>query len=112
LRDYFEEMAFLGEVLTSTDTVSLSVPKALPHSVEVQGMENGAEWRKRVNLSYARLSRKNCCTSTFALTGEEPLTNGLDGREDCSVAAAFLLPHHPNVWAGRRPDEIGLFTDG
>jgi len=46
-------------------------------------MENGAEWRKRVNVSFAEAFKEEllhfhqCVT-----TAQEPLTDARDGRED------------------------------
>jgi hypothetical protein len=53
LRDYFEELAFLGE--ESRVRIQFPSPflRHFPTPVEVQGMTDGVEWRKRVSVSYA-----------------------------------------------------------
>ena len=101
LRDYFEEMAFLGE--SSRVRIQFPSPflKHFPTPVEVQGMENGAEWRKRVNLSYAEAFKEELLHFHACLNqGEEPLTNGPDGREDIAVLQRILAAASPQRLGG------------
>ncbi len=96
LRDYFEELAFIGE----SGRVRIQFPspwlKHFPTPVEVQGMEGVAEWRKRVNVSYAEafmeeaLHFHHCVT-----TGDTPLTDGRDGREDIALLQHIVAAAHP-----------------
>jgi len=58
-----------------------------PTPVECKGWKTEPSRRKR-STYLSRAFKRNCCTSTPALPGREPLTNGSMGREDyCSVAA-------------------------
>ena len=59
LRDYFEELAFLGEASRVRIQFPSPFLKHFPTPVEVQGMENGVEWRKRVNVSYAEAFKED-----------------------------------------------------
>jgi predicted dehydrogenase len=101
LRDYFEELAFLGE--SSRVRIQFPSPflKHFPTPVEVQGMEAGAEWRKRVNVSYAEAFKEellhfHACVSR----GEQPLTNGPDGREDIAVLQKIFAAAAPSGLGG------------
>lgn len=101
LRDYFEELAFIGEA----GRVRIQFPspwlKHFPTPVEVQGMEGGAEWRKRVNVSYAEafmeeaLHFHRCVT-----TGERPLTDGRDGRADIGLLQRIFAAANPPGLSG------------
>ena len=44
--------------------------------------------------------------------GEEPLTNGIDGREDIAVLQRILAAASPEGLGGEAAMKIGLFTDG
>ena len=86
LRDYFEELAFIGE----SGRVRIQFPspwlKHFPTPVEVQGMEDGAEWRKRVNVSYAEAFKEELLHFHHCVTtSESPLTDGADGRADIAL---------------------------
>jgi predicted dehydrogenase len=101
LRDYFEELAFWGE--SSRVRIQFPSPflKHFPTPVEVQGMEAGAEWRKRVNVSYAEAFKEELLHFHDCLTrGEEPLTNGLDGREDIAVLQKIFAAASPQGLGG------------
>jgi predicted dehydrogenase len=101
LRDYFEELAFIG----GAGRVRIQFPspwlKHFPTPVEVQGMEHGAEWRKRVNVSYAEafmeeaLHFHHCVT-----TGEQPLTDGRDGRADIALLQQIVAAAAPHGLGG------------
>ncbi|MGI8855660.1 MAG: Gfo/Idh/MocA family protein [Thermomicrobiales bacterium] len=101
LRDYFEELAFIG----GAGRVRIQFPspwlKHFPTPVEVQGMEGGAEWRKRVNVSYAEafieeaLHFHHCVT-----TGEQPLTDGRDGRADIALLQQIVAAAAPQGLGG------------
>ncbi|MBZ5594005.1 MAG: Gfo/Idh/MocA family oxidoreductase [Acidobacteriia bacterium] len=100
LRDYFEELAFLGE--ESRVRIQFPSPflRHFPTPVEVQGMENGAEYRKRVNVSYAEAFKEELLHFHECIhTDREPLTNGSEGKEDI----AFLQ----KVVAAARPEGLG-----
>jgi len=101
LRDYFEELAFLGE--SSRVRIQFPSPflKHFPTPVEVQGMEHGAEWRKRTNVSYAEAFKEELLHFHDCLSrGEEPLTNGADGREDIAVLQRILAATAPKGLGG------------
>jgi len=101
LRDYFEELAFWGE--SSRVRIQFPSPflKHFPTPVEVQGMEAGAEWRKRINVSYAEAFKEELLHFHDCLTrGEEPLTNGLDGREDIAVLQKIFAAASPQAVGG------------
>ena len=96
LRDYFEELAFMGEA----GRVRIQFPspflKHFPTPVEVQGMDGDFEWRKRVNASYAEAFKEellhfHACVSD----DQEPLTDGRDGREDIAVLQEIVAAARP-----------------
>ncbi len=96
LRDYFEELAFIG----ASGRVRIQFPspwlKHFPTPVEVQGMENGAEWRKRVNVSYAEAFKEEALHFHHCVTtGEQPLTDGRDGRADIALLQQIVGAAHP-----------------
>lgn len=101
LRDYFEELAFLGE--DSRVRIQFPSPflRHFPTPVEVQGMENGAEWRKRVNVSFAEAFKEEllhfhqCVT-----TDQEPLTDARDGREDIVFLQKIVAAASPEGLGG------------
>jgi predicted dehydrogenase len=96
LRDYFEELAFIGE----SGRVRIQFPspwlKHFPTPVEVQGMEDGAEWRKRVNVSYAEAFKEEALHFHHCVTtGEQPLTDGRDGRADIALLQRIVAAAQP-----------------
>jgi len=96
LRDYFEELAFIGEA----GRVRIQFPspwlKHFPTPVEVQGMTDGAEWRTRVNVSYAEAFKEEALHFHHCLTTDErPLTDGPDGREDIALLQQIVAAAHP-----------------
>ena len=101
LRDYFEELAFLSE--SSRVRIQFPSPflKHFPTPVEVQGMEGSAEWRKRVNVSYAEAFKEELLHFYGCLDrGEEPLTDGLDAREDIAVLQQVVAAAAPENLGG------------
>jgi predicted dehydrogenase len=100
LRDYFEELAFLGE--ESRVRIQFPSPflRHFPTPVEVQGMTDGVEWRKRVSVSYAEAFKEELLHFHECIHNDrEPLTDGRDGREDI----AFLQ----KIVAAARPEGLG-----
>ncbi len=96
LRDYFEELAFIGE----SGRVRIQFPspwlKHFPTPVEVQGMEDGAEWRKRVNVAYAEAFKEELVHFHHCVTaGEQPLTDGTDGRADIALLQQIVVAARP-----------------
>lgn len=96
LRDYFEELAFMGE--ESRVRIQFPSPflKHFPTPVEVQGMEEGAETRKRVNVSYAEafieeLLHFHDCVSR----DEAPLTNAQEGKADIAFLQKMVAAATP-----------------
>ena len=86
LRDYFEELAFIGEA--SRVRIQFPSPwlRHFPTPVEVQGMDDGAEWRKRVNVSYAEAFKEEALHFHHCVTtGAQPMTDARDGREDIAL---------------------------
>ena len=101
LRDYFEELAFLSE--SSRVRIQFPSPflKHFPTPVEVQGMENGAEWRKRVNVSYAEAFKEELLHFHECLhSSHEPLTNGADAREDIAALQRVVAAAAPKGLGG------------
>jgi predicted dehydrogenase len=108
LRDYFEELAFMGEA----GRVRIQFPspflKHFPTPVEVQGMDGGFEWRKRVNTSYAEAFKEellhfHACVSD----DQEPLTGGRDGREDIAVLQEIVAAARPAGLGGEAAEDRG-----
>lgn len=98
VRDYCEELAFLSD----TARVRIQFPspflKHFPTPVEVQGMESGVEWHKRVNVSFAEAFKEELLHFHACIhNGNEPMTNGQDGRDDLvvlqQILSAALLEH-------------------
>src|SRR5262245_17206438 len=100
LRDYFEELAFMGEA----GRVRIQFPspflKHFPTPAGVQGMDGGAEWRKRVHVAYAEAFKEELLHFHDCVTNDrQPLTDGRDGREDIAVLQEIV--------AAMRPDGLG-----
>lgn len=101
LRDYFEELAFMGE--SSRVRIQFPSPflKHFPTPVEVQGMEDGAEFRKRVNVSYAEAFKEELVHfHDCVATDREPLTNAREGREDIAFLQKVLAAARPECLGG------------
>ena len=101
LRDYFEELAFLGD--SSRVRIQFPSPflKHFPTPVEIQGMESGTEWRKKVHVSYAEAFKEELQHFYDCLhEGKDPLTNGADGREDIVVLQRILATAAPKGLGG------------
>jgi predicted dehydrogenase len=119
LRDYFEELAFLGE--DSRVRIQFPSPflKHFPTPVEVQGMTDGAEYRKRVNVSYAEAFQEELLHFHECVNADrEPLTNAAEGREDIGFlqkVVAALCPEglggeaaaSPRQDTGEKAEETG-----
>ena len=100
LRDYFEELAFLGE--ESRVRIQFPSPflRHFPTPVEVQAMEDGVEFRKRVNVSFAEAFKEELLHFHECINADrEPLTNAAEGKEDI----AFLQ----KVIAAAAPEGLG-----
>ena len=81
LRDYFEELAFLGE--ESRVRIQFPSPflRHFPTPVEVQAMENGAETRKRVNVNFAEAFKEELLHFHECIHKDrEPLTDAVKAR--------------------------------
>jgi predicted dehydrogenase len=101
LRDYFEELAFMGE--ESRVRIQFPSPflKHAPTPVEVQGMEDNIEWRKRVNVSYAEAFIEELLHfHECVMKDQEPLTNGPDGREDIALLQKIVAAASPEGLGG------------
>ncbi len=101
LRDYFEELAFLGE--ESRVRIQFPSPflRHFPTPVEVQGMEDGAESRKRVNVSFAEAFKEELLHFHECVNADrEPLTNGRDGREDIAFLQKIVAAASPEGLGG------------
>ncbi|HVN82488.1 MAG TPA: Gfo/Idh/MocA family oxidoreductase [Terriglobia bacterium] len=101
LRDYFEELAFFGE--ESRVRIQFPSPylRHFPTPVEVQGMENGAEWRKRVNVSYAEAFKEELLHFYECVNADrEPLTNGSDGKDDIAFLQKIVAAASPEGLGG------------
>jgi predicted dehydrogenase len=100
LRDYFEELAFFGEASRVRIQFPSPFLRHFPTPVEFQGMDNGSEVRKRVNVSFAEAFKEELLHfHECIMTGREPLTNGAEGRED----VAFLQ----QIVAAAAPEGLG-----
>jgi len=101
LRDYFEELAFLGE--DSRVRIQFPSPflKHFPTPVEVQGMTNGAEYRKRVNVSYAEAFKEELLHFHECIHGDrEPLTTAAEGWADIAFLQKMVAAASPEGLAG------------
>jgi hypothetical protein len=101
LRDYFEEVAFIGE--ESRVRIQFPSPflRHFPTPVEVQGMENGAEFRKRVQVSYAEAFKEELLHFHQCVhEGREPLTNACEGKEDIAFLQKVVAAAAPEGLAG------------
>jgi predicted dehydrogenase len=101
LRDYFEELAFLGE--ESRVRIQFPSPflRHFPTPVEVQGMENGAEYRKRVNVSFAEAFKEELLHFHSCIhNGQEPLTNALEGKDDIAFLQKIVAAAAPQGLGG------------
>jgi predicted dehydrogenase len=97
LRDYFEELAFLGE----ESRVRIQFPSPFlrhsPTPVEVQGMENKADYHKRVQVSYAEAFKDfhECINA-----GREPLTHAGEGKDDIAFLQKVVAAANPEGLGG------------
>ena len=101
LRDYFEELAFLGEASRVRIQFPSPFLKHFPTPVEVQGMENGVEWRKRVNVSYAEAFKEELMHfHTCFCKDQPPITGGQEAREDIAVLQEIVAASAPEGLGG------------
>lgn len=101
LRDYFEELAFLGE--ESRVRIQFPSPflRHFPTPVEVQGMENGAEYRKRVNVSFAEAFKEELLHFHDCVhQGREPVTNAIEGKDDIAFVQKIVAAARPQGLGG------------
>jgi len=101
LRDYFEELAFLGE--ESRVRIQFPSPflRHFPTPVEVQGMDDHAEFRKRVNVSFAEAFKEELLHFHECIYQDrEPLTNAQEGREDISFLQKIVAAASPQGLGG------------
>jgi predicted dehydrogenase len=101
LRDYFEELAFMGE--ESRVRIQFPSPflRHFPTPVEVQGMENGAEYRKRVNVSYAEAFKQELLHFHDCIhNGQEPITNAVEGKDDIAFLQKIVAAASPQGFRG------------
>jgi predicted dehydrogenase len=101
LRDYFEELAFLGE--ESRVRIQFPSPflRHFPTPVEVQAMENGAESRKRVNVNFAEAFKEELLHFHECVHKDrEPLTNATEGREDIAFLQKIVAAASPEGLGG------------
>ncbi|MFN7997505.1 MAG: Gfo/Idh/MocA family oxidoreductase [Bryobacteraceae bacterium] len=101
LRDYFEELAFMGE--ESRVRIQFPSPflKHFPTPVEVQGMSEGAEYRKRVNVSYAEAFKEELVHFHECIHADrDPLTNATEGKEDIAFLQRAVAAAAPEGLAG------------
>ena len=101
MRDYFEELAFLGEASRVRIQFPSPFLKHFPTPVEVQGMENGVEWRKRVNVSYAEAFKEELLHFHTCLCKDQPpITGGQEAREDIAVLQEIVAASAPEGLGG------------
>lgn len=101
LRDYFEELAFLGE--ESRVRIQFPSPflRHFPTPVEVQGMENGAEYRKRVNVNFAEAFKEELLHFHDCIHNDrEPLTNAVEGKDDIAFLQKMVAAAQPQGLGG------------
>jgi predicted dehydrogenase len=96
VRDYFQEHAFISD----TGRVRIQWPspwlKHFPTPVVVQGMEAGAEWSKRVNVSYAEAFQEELLHFYDCIVNDAEIeTDGADGREDIRILQQILVAASP-----------------
>ena len=100
LRDYFEELAFMS--VESRVRIQFPSPylRHFPTPVEVQGMENGSEYRKRVNVGYAESFIQELLHFHDCIHHDrEPETDAAEGKDDI----AFLQ----KIFAEASPEGLG-----
>ena len=101
LRDYFEELAFLGE--ESRVRIQFPSPflRHFPTPVEVQGMENGADYRKRVNVGFAEAFKEELLHFHECIDNDwEPLTNAIEGKDDIAFLQKIVAAACPQGLGG------------
>ena len=101
LRDYFEELAFMGEEARVRIQFPSPFLRHFPTPVEVQGMENGAEYRKRVNVSFAEAFKEELLHFHECVhSGKEPLTNAIEGKDDIAFLQKIVAAASPQGLGG------------
>jgi len=101
LRDYFEELAFIGE--SSRVRIQFPSPflRHFPTPVEVQGMEDGAEYRKHVNVSFAEAFKQELLHFHESVHQDrEPLTNAREGKGDIAFLQKIVAAASPEGLGG------------
>jgi predicted dehydrogenase len=101
LRDYFEELAFLGE--ESRVRIQFPSPflRHFPTPVEVQGMENGTDYRKRVQVSYAEAFKEELLHFHECINADrEPLTHASEGKDDIAFLQKIVAAASPEGLGG------------
>lgn len=96
LRDYFEEIA----VMAPTRRIRIQFPspflRHFPTPVVVQGMEDGAEYSKRVVVSYAEAFQQELIAFHDCIANDTPSpSDGASARQDILVLQKIFAQLHP-----------------
>ena len=100
LRDYFQEIA----IMSSANRLRIQFPspylKNFPTPIVFQGMENGAEFEKRILASYDEaFMRELIAFHQCVVDDTPPLTDAADARADIALLQ--------RIFATLRPDGLG-----
>jgi predicted dehydrogenase len=101
LRDYFEELAFMGEGARVRIQFPSPFLRHFPTPVEVQAMDNGAEYRKRVNVNFAEAFKEELLHFHECVHQDrEPLTNAVEGKDDIAFLQKIVAASSPQGLGG------------
>jgi predicted dehydrogenase len=101
LRDYFQEIA----VMSSANRLRIQFPspflKHLPTPVVFQGMEDGAAFEKRVQVSYEEAFKQELIAFHGCIMNDrQPLTDAADARGDIRLLQRIFSGLHPEGLGG------------
>lgn len=96
LRDYFQEIA----VMSPASRLRIQFPspylKHFPTPIVVQGMENGAAFEKRVQVSYDEAFKEELIAFHHCIVGDRPpLTDAADARADIALLQQIFAALKP-----------------
>lgn len=101
LRDYFQEIA----VMASASRIRIQFPspylRQFPTPIVVQGMENGAAYTKRVEVSHEEAFKLEIIAFHDDITHDKhPLTDAQDARGDIKLLQQIFAAHSPDGLGG------------
>jgi len=96
LRDYFEEIALMSPANRLRIQFPSPFLKHFPTPIVFQGMEDGAAFRKEVQVSYDEAFREELkAFHDCVINDQQPITDAPDGKKDVAILQQVIAALHP-----------------